>query len=186
MAKILDLPHEQLFEQQSVPTAAIGGLFVPNDHSIDFQHLGSLQAEILNYAEMLDEPSTELKDCLQTGIQEAVDKLKEGLVGAVAVADLTIATTSAPLAHETPLKAFRQQYATDTGFRIPQGTVTAVSALAFSASEGGNYRPQVDMRVRTTADRPTTIFDRAGGLREVPSDGTWFRFPLAKTYFSVG
>jgi hypothetical protein len=71
---------------------------------------------------------------------------------------------------------------TETGahrLQIPTNQIRTVTALAGGHLDSHRYRPVLDLNIRTSADKPISVFNReAGGIVEQPSPGQWYRFPL--------
>lgn len=97
-----------------------------------------------------------------------------------------IGSESTPLAPELYKAALYSDYSLDnfendtnrSWLNLPAGAVTAARALVGKVTST-SFKPVVDVRIRTSADAPTYVYDSSRcNLQAVPSDGHWFRFKL--------
>lgn len=105
------------------------------------------------------------------------------------------ATAQPGSAYEGLMTDFLRPQTIANGMRvvdIPQTSINSVSALPMphgntkNDAQEGAFRPVIDLRVTTSADRKTSIFttsDEGIELTEQESLGRWYRLPLAHIQF---
>ncbi len=69
-------------------------------------------------------------------------------------------------------------------FGIPPHRITAVKALPYQQKPGSdNYQPVLALRIIGENDRRASVYSGPGIVVELPSEGTWYHFPLSECEF---
>lgn len=67
---------------------------------------------------------------------------------------------------------------------VPPHKITAVKALPYQHKPGSdNYQPIVAIRIIGENDKRASVYSGPGIVTELPSEGTWYHFPLSECEF---
>ncbi len=147
---------------------------------IDMRGIVPLRQEVLALASRLALEKTQpgvLKECLELGFFETTKALQTALRIGEGALRLTMNRT--PLAPTKMFKALVNDYAEKHPAEviIPSDMLTAATVLPYPSTQG-DYKPVVDMRIRTSGDKPPKEIQ---GFKTAEPLGSWFRFDLSQT-----
>lgn len=169
-------------QEQEANQAAGGRFFNAQEAYVDLSDLGQLSAQVIGFAGLIRRRSGQRGEVFKDAFAESIDELKARLH--VREGILRVQTERLPIAPKPKLAALASDYGSrDGAYLVPAEAVTAASVLPFM-NVTSDYRPVVDLRLRTSADKPVTVFGGAGETRAEPSAGSWFRFDLGSTALS--
>lgn len=122
-----------------------------------------------------------LKDDYRVGMELAIDNLNRDLLANARALALTFPEVLARLPY-SGIGQIIDNYSVSTKddryvVYIPVDKITAHKALPYPETPN-EYAPQLDIRVQTSFDQPTSIYSGPNQISEVSSPGRWHRLPL--------